>query len=95
MHSSVSWLELLCDPVVQSQALEEHDTLSNTPFQIYIEQVCVPLPTLVVSVTLLAFAAVRRAAAPLLLVARRPPLSVDISCAHGAQQQTRRHTPRL
>ena len=52
MHSSVSWLELLCDPVVQSlQALEEHDALSNTPFQIYIEQVCVPIPTLVVSVT--------------------------------------------
>ena len=32
----------------------------------------------------------RRAAAPLLLGARRPPLSIDISCPHGAQQQTRR-----
>jgi len=34
---SVSWLELLCDlflPVVQSQALEEHDTLGSTPFPI-------------------------------------------------------------
>jgi len=31
---SVSWLELLCDPVIQAQALEEHDTLGNTPFQI-------------------------------------------------------------
>jgi len=35
-----------------------------------------------------------RAAGPLLLGARRPPLSFDISCPHGAQQQTRR-TPRL
>jgi len=42
-------------------------------------------------VTLLAFAAERRAAASLLLNARRPPLSVNISCA---QQQTRR-TPQL
>jgi len=56
-----------------------------------------------VNVTLLAFAAERRAAAraavPLLLGARRlprpaPPLSIDISRRHGAQQQTRR-TPRL
>jgi len=31
-----------------------------------------------------------RAAAPLLLGARRPPLSIDISCPHGAQQQTLR-----
>jgi len=45
-------------------------------------------------VTLPAFAAERRAAAPLLLGARRPPLLIDISCLHGAQQQTRR-TPRL
>jgi len=30
----------------------------------------------------------------LLQGARRPPLSIDISCPHGAQQQTRR-TPRL
>jgi len=31
-YLSVSWLELLCDlflPVVQSQALEEHDTLTT------------------------------------------------------------------
>ena len=33
------------------------------------------------------------AVARLLLGARRPPLSIDISCPHGAQQQTRR-TPR-
>jgi len=33
-------------------------------------------------------------AAPLLLGTQRPPLSVDISCPHGDQQQTRR-TPRL
>jgi len=45
-------------------------------------------------VTLPAFAAERRAAAPLPLGARRPPLLIDISCLHGAQQQTRR-TPRL
>ena len=38
-YLSVSWLESLCDlflPVVQSQALEERDTLGNTPFQIQI-----------------------------------------------------------
>jgi len=34
------------------------------------------------------------AATPLLLGARRPPLSIDISCPHSAQQQTRR-TPLL
>jgi len=45
-------------------------------------------------VTLLAFAAERRAAASLLLDARRPPLSIDISRLHGVQQQTRR-TPQL
>jgi len=32
----------------------------------------------------------RAAAAPLLLGARRPPLSIDLSCLRGAQQQTRR-----
>ena len=37
-----------------------------------------------------AFAAERRVAAPLLLGARRPPLSIDTSCPHGAQQQTHR-----
>ena len=31
---SVSWLELLRDPIVQSQALEGHDTLGNVPFTI-------------------------------------------------------------
>jgi len=44
-----------------------------------------------VNVTLLAFAAERRAAAPLLLLdARRSPLSIDISSPRGAQRQTRR-----
>ena len=36
----------------------------------------------------------RRAAAPLLRSSRRPPLSIDIFCPRGAQQQTRR-TPLL
>ena len=31
-----------------------------------------------------------RCCAPLLLGARRPPLSIDLSCLRGAQQQTRR-----
>jgi len=35
-----------------------------------------------------AFAAERRAAALLLLGPRRQPLSMDICCRHGAQQQT-------
>jgi len=47
-----------------------------------------------IKVTLLAFAAESRAAAPLLVRARRPPPSIDFSCLHGAQQQTRR-MPRL
>jgi len=38
------------------------------------------------NVTRLAFAAERR----VLLDARRPPLSIDIACAPGPQQQTRR-----
>jgi len=37
----------------------------------------------------------RRAAAPLLLVARLLPLSIDISYRHGAQQQTRRTSLQL
>jgi len=41
-----------------------------------------------VNVTLPAFAAERRAAV-LLLGVRRPPLSINISCSHGAQQQSR------
>jgi len=52
------------------------------------KQVRVQLPTSAVNVTLLAFAAEHRAAALLLLGARRSPLSIDISCPHGAQQQT-------
>jgi len=50
--------------------------------------------SLVNSAVSVAFAAERYAAAPLLLGARRPPQSIDISCPHGAQQQTRR-TPLL
>jgi len=42
-----------------------------------------------VNVTLPAFAAERRAAVLLLLGVRRPPLSINISCSHGAQQQSR------
>jgi len=41
------------------------------------------------------FAVVRRSAALLLLGARRPPLTIDISCRHGAQQQTRRSCVRM
>ena len=53
------------------------------------------LVTLLSTLHLLLSAVMRvRAAAPLLLGARRPPLSIDISCSHGAQQQTRR-TPLL
>jgi len=42
--------------------------------------------------TLSSFAAERRAAALCCssVAARRPPLSIDISCPLGAQQQTRR-----
>jgi len=45
--------------------------------------------------TLPAFAAERRAAASGCgaAAARRPALSMDIFCAYGAQQQTRRRTP--
>jgi len=39
-----------------------------------------------INMTLLAFAAERRAAAPLLLGAG----AIDVSCSRGAQQQTRR-----
>jgi len=41
--------------------------------------------------TLPAFAAERRAAATT-VAAGRPALSIDIFCAYGAQQQTRRTT---
>jgi len=47
-----------------------------------------------VNVALLAFAAECRAAAPLLLGARRLPLSIDVSRPPGPQQQTR-CTPQL
>jgi len=49
-----------------------------------------------VNVTLSAFAAERRAAATCCgaVAAGRPPLLIDISCPHSAQQQTRR-TPLL
>ena len=47
------------------------------------------------NVTLPAFAAERRAAAPLLLGAGAPPLSIDMSCRRGTQQQTRRTPQRL
>jgi len=53
-------------------------------------EVCVQLLTSADNVALPAFAAAGRAAARLLLSAWRPPLSIDISCRHGAQQQTRR-----
>jgi len=45
-------------------------------------------------VTLLVFAAERRAAALLLLGAQQPSVSIDTSYLHCAQQQTRR-TPQL
>jgi len=57
--------------------------------------VCVQLPTSAVNASLLAFVAERRAAALLLLGVRQLPLSIDIPCSHGAQQQTRRTPPRL
>ena len=42
-----------------------------------------------VNITLPTFAAEHRAAAPLLLGAWHSPRSINISCPHGAQQQTR------
>jgi len=53
-------------------------------------RVCVQLPSSAENETPPAFAAERRAAAPLLLGTRRLPLSINISRPHGAQQQTRR-----
>ena len=47
-----------------------------------------------VNVTLVASAAAAQCCGVVLLGARRPPLSIDISCPPGAQQQTRR-TPLL
>jgi len=51
--------------------------------QCFVGQVCVDPHTTDLSMTLLAFAAERRAAG-------RPPLSVDMSRPQGQQQQTRR-----
>jgi len=45
---------------------------------------------MLVNSALFAFAAERRAAAPFAAERRRPPLLIDISFPHGAQQQTRR-----
>jgi len=42
-----------------------------------------------INVTLPAYAAERCAAKPLMLGAWCPQLSIDISCPHGTQQQTR------
>ena len=67
--------------------------VSRSPHK-FMQQVGVQTPTPAVDVTLLAFAAERRAAAraaaPLLVGARLLPLSIDIPRPHGAQQQTRR-----
>ena len=46
------------------------------------------LVNLTVNIVLPAFAAEHRAAALMLLGTWFPPLSIDISCPHGAQQQT-------
>ena len=53
----------------------------------YLQQVGVQLPTSAVDATLLAFAAERRAAAPLLLTAGRAAVGRYL-CPSGAQQQT-------
>jgi len=53
------------------------------------KQVCVQPSAAAVNVTLLAFAADRRAAVRRAAVALLP-LSIDISCPRRAQQQTRR-----
>ena len=52
------------------------------------EEVCVELSTLAVNMTLLAFAAERLAAAPVLLGAQQPLLLINISCWHSTLQQT-------
>jgi len=68
------------------QLLQGTDNLTHSEDEH--QQVCVQLHTSAVNVTLLAFAAERRAAAraaaPLLLGARRLPLSLNISHPHGA-----------
>jgi len=64
-------------------------SVSEHPHFIF-EQVCIQLPTSALNVTLLAFAAERRAAAPLLVGARRRRRCRSISTfysPHGAQQQ--------
>jgi len=67
-------------------------SVSEHPHFIF-EQVCIQLPTSALNVTLLAFAAERRAAAPLLVGARRRRRCRSISTfysPHGAQQQAHR-----
>jgi len=59
----------------------------NCSVVIVYQQLCVQLPASAVNVTLPAFAAERRVAAPLLLSTGQQ--SIDISCPPGAQQQTR------
>jgi len=66
------------------------NTATDWIWPLRFKQVCIQLPTSAVYKQLLAFAAERRAAAPLLLGAQRRPVSIHISCLHGTQQQTRR-----
>ena len=63
--------------------------LHNNEVLLFCEQVCVQLPTSADKVTLLAFAAESRAAAPLLLGADRAAIDRCLLPA-GAEQQTRR-----
>jgi len=53
------------------------------------QQVCVQPCPAAINVTLPAYAAECCAAKPLMLGAWCPQLSIDISCPHGTQQQTR------
>jgi len=62
---------------------KQTNTGLKPPQHIYLTSLCSP-STAAVNVTLLAFAAARRA-----VLLRRPPLSIDISWSRGAQQQTR------
>jgi len=91
-----SWRQNVASPQLQAQrqvvVCKRQEQFSVQP----------PTCTSVVNVTLPAFAAERRAAAPLLLSAgacctapaARPQLSIDIFCPQCVQQQTRR-TPLL
>ena len=71
----------------------DRHTRRNTPLCWRSNKCVLSLVDSAVNTTLPAFAAERRAAAPLLLGARHRPLSTDISCLPGAQQQTRRTRP--